>query len=173
MPPEWAPHGRCWMAWPCRPELWGERMAAARRAVAEVAQAIAEFEPVTMLARPELIAEASLQCGKGISVLPMAYDDSWTRDTGPTFVTARGGGLAGVDWRFNGYGGRSPAFERDDAVARAVRECLGDAQRYRAMSARAVETARQYSLERWRDTIGELLWDAWKEPLTSCPISRA
>src|SRR3712207_6369079 len=103
MPAEWAPHSRCWMAWPCRSDLWGDRLPAARKAYAEAAQAIAEFEPVTMLARPELVAEASLHCGQGIPVASMAYDDSWVRDTGPTFVTASGGGeggggrLAGVD----------------------------------------------------------------------------
>lgn len=47
------------------------------------------------------------------------------------------------------------------AVAKAVRECLSDAERYRAMSAQAVETAKQYSLERWRDAIGDLLRTAW------------
>jgi glycosyltransferase involved in cell wall biosynthesis len=44
-----------------------------------------------------------------------------------------------------------------EALAQAVSDCLSDAERYRAMSARALETARQYSLERWRDTIGEFL----------------
>ncbi len=133
MPAEWAPHSRCWMAWPCRSDLWGDRLPAVRKVFAEVAQAIAEFEPVTMLARPELIAEASLHVGgQGISVLPMAYDDSWTRDTAPTFVVDRDGGrLAGVDWRFNGWGERSPAWQQDAATARLVLERLG-APRYEA-----------------------------------------
>ena len=56
MPAEWHPHDRCWMAWPCREELWGERLEAAREAYAEVARAIAAFEPVTMIANPESIA---------------------------------------------------------------------------------------------------------------------
>jgi agmatine deiminase len=43
MLPEWAPHARCWMAWPARPEAWGERLAEARRTVAEIAKAIAHF----------------------------------------------------------------------------------------------------------------------------------
>jgi Glycosyl transferases group 1 len=47
------------------------------------------------------------------------------------------------------------------AVAAGVRECLRDARRYRAMSAAAIMTARQYSLERWRDTIGDLLRRSW------------
>jgi glycosyltransferase involved in cell wall biosynthesis len=48
-----------------------------------------------------------------------------------------------------------------EAVARAVRVCLGDQLRYRTMSERAVRTARDYSLERWRDTIGDLVRRAW------------
>ena len=120
MPAEWAPHSRCWMAWPCRPELWGERMAAARQAYAEVAKTIARYEPVTMIARPDLAAEASLHCGQGISVLPLDHDDSWTRDTAPTFVLDQAGTLAGVAWRYNGYGERAPAFDRDARLAEAI-----------------------------------------------------
>ena len=30
MPPEWAPHERTFMAWPCRRELWGGQLAAAK-----------------------------------------------------------------------------------------------------------------------------------------------
>jgi agmatine deiminase len=124
MPAEWAPHARCWMAWPCRSELWGDRMAAARQAYADVAKAIAEFEPVTMIARPELAAEASLQCGQGVSVLPLEHDDSWTRDTLPSFVRDAEGALAGIDWRFNGYGGRVPQFAQDAGLAEAICERL-------------------------------------------------
>ena len=97
MPAEWAPHARTWMVWPCRTELWGDRMDAARRTYAEVARALAQHEPVTMIARPELTAEASLQCGQGISVLPLDYD-----------------------WRFNGYGEAAPAYDRDAALAEAI-----------------------------------------------------
>ena len=120
MPPEWAPHERCWMAWPCRAEHWGDRLAAARQAYADVAKAIAEFEPVTMVARPELTAEASLQCGQGVSVLPLEHDDAWIRDTAPTFVRNAEGLLAGIDWRFNGYGQRSPEYASDAALAERI-----------------------------------------------------
>ena len=117
MPAEWVPHSRCWMAWPCRTELWGERMAAARKAYAGVAKTIAQYEPVTVIARPELAADASVHCGQGISVLPLEHDDAWLRDTAPTFVLDAGGNLAGIDWRFNGYGERAPAFDRDARLA--------------------------------------------------------
>ena len=132
MPPEWAPHGRCWLAWPARSDVWGaERLAAARQVCADVARAIADFEPVTVVARPQLTAEASLQLGQGISVAPMAHDECWMRDTGPTFLTDGGSRLAGVDWRFNGWGERSPAWEQDAGLARAVLERIG-APRYEA-----------------------------------------
>jgi glycosyltransferase involved in cell wall biosynthesis len=51
------------------------------------------------------------------------------------------------------------------AVANAVRRILADPKSYRSMSAKAIETARQYSLENWRDEIGRTLQDAWREPL--------
>jgi hypothetical protein len=53
------------------------------------------------------------------------------------------------------------------SLVRAVREIVSDPERYRSMSARAVETARQYSLEEWRDTIGGLLETTWARPLSS------
>ncbi len=120
MPPEWLPHDRCWMAWPCRTTLWGEHLQTARTAYAAVAKAVVEFEPVTMIARSDLAAEASLHCGAGVSVLALDQDDSWARDTAPTFVLGPEGALAGVDWRYDGYGGRSPDFERDARLAEAI-----------------------------------------------------
>ncbi|MDF1586877.1 agmatine deiminase family protein [Marinimicrococcus flavescens] len=125
MPAEWAAHSRCWMAWPCREELWGDRLEAARQAYADVAKAIARFEPVTMIARPELTASVSLLCGSGIAVLPMPQDDSWTRDTGPSFLLGSDGARAGVDWRFNGWGDVYEDYAQDRQMARRVLEHLG------------------------------------------------
>ena len=117
MPAEWVPHRRCWMAWPCREELWGDRLDAAHAAYADVARAVAAFEPVTMICRPADVTEASLACGPGIEVMSVDIDDSWVRDTGPTFLVDQIGGLAGVDWRFNGWGGRYWPFDNEDALA--------------------------------------------------------
>lgn len=124
MPAEWAPHSRCWMAWPCREALWDDGLEAARDAYAEVAKAIAEFEPVTMIANPEHLAEASLRFASGVSCLPMALDDSWMRDIGPSFLTDGKGGLAGVDWRFNAWGEKYEVYDQDAAVAANVLEHL-------------------------------------------------
>jgi agmatine deiminase len=124
MPPEWARHERCWMAWPSRPDRWGERLAAAQQACAELARTIMEFEPVTMIARPELTADASLRCGPGISVLPLEYDEGWIRDFAPTFVLAPDGRLAGVDWQPGGADPVAPERGADLRVAETICERL-------------------------------------------------
>ena len=48
-----------------------------------------------------------------------------------------------------------------EAVARGIQQALTDPNRYHAMSRNAVETARRYSLESWRDTIGGYLSAVW------------
>lgn len=122
MPAEWGPHKRCWMAWPCRERTWGDDFEAAREAYARVAREIAAFEPVVMACPSEDVAEASLACGSGIEVLPLSIDDSWVRDTGPSFVVAAGGRLAGVDWRYNAWGEIYQPYEQDAALARRLCE---------------------------------------------------
>ncbi len=48
-----------------------------------------------------------------------------------------------------------------DLLAKAVTEIYSDEAKYHQMSIKAVETAQQYSLEKWRDSIGESLRRAW------------
>lgn len=113
------------MAWPCREELWGDHLEAARAVVSEIATAIARFEPVTMIARPDLTASASLHSGAGVSVLPMSQDDSWTRDTGPSFLIGLNGARAGVAWRFNGWGEAYENYAQDAQMAKRILEHVG------------------------------------------------
>ncbi|TAG07649.1 MAG: agmatine deiminase family protein [Verrucomicrobia bacterium] len=103
MPAEWETHAACWMAWPSRNDTITE-ISALKRATAEVAAAIARFEPVKMLAAPELMMEAAAICGPGVEVIPQKSVDAWVRDSGPTYVVDKNGGLAGIDWMFNGWG---------------------------------------------------------------------
>ena len=131
MPAEWAPHDRCWMAWPCREELWEEGLAAARNAYAEVAKAIAGFEPVIMLVNDGDVAEAARRCGASVSCQAMPLDDSWMRDSGPSFIIDGRGGLAGVDWRFNAWGDKFLPYDRDALVAERLLERLS-VRRYAA-----------------------------------------
>jgi agmatine deiminase len=125
MPAEWAPHARCWMGWPCRADLWGEGLKAARDAYAAVASAIAAFEPVTMLANAAELDAARDRCGESVACQAMPLDDSWLRDSGPTFVIDGRGGLAGVDWWFNAWGEKFLPYDQDALIAERLLGQLG------------------------------------------------
>lgn len=122
MPAEWQPHTRCWMAWPCNADIWPNGMDSARRNFAAVVRAILDFEPVTLLVRPADRAFAEQLCGSQVTYWEYPVDDSWMRDFGPSFVTDGNGALAGVNWRFNGWGKYRHA--NDQHVARHVLEQL-------------------------------------------------
>ena len=124
MPAEWANHARCWMAWPVRAETWGEHLDAAQQAAAEIANTVAQFEPVSMVVKPKNVAEVSLLTGQGVSQMSIQHDDCWIRDMGPVFVVDGDNEVAGVDWQWNGWGHRYADFERDAAVATAILENL-------------------------------------------------
>src|ERR1700722_420593 len=102
MPPETAPHDRTLISWPCRRELWGATLDEAKQEYAAVANAVAAFEPVTLVARdaPD-VAEAGRATGDGVDVIETPLDDSWVRDNGPMFVTGGPSGRLGVHFGFN------------------------------------------------------------------------
>ena len=125
MPAESAPHERTLMCWPARRELWQERFGDAQTDYAGIANAIAAFEPVLMIADPSGAAEARRRCGEGIEVLEIPIDDSWARDSGPIFVTADGR-RAGVDFDFNAWGEKFTPYDSDAAIAERVLSHLGE-----------------------------------------------
>ncbi len=123
MPAEWHPHAGCWMAWPCHYETWAPiGLEKARLAFAKVAHAIAQFEPVTFVVNPEDMDEARAILGEKIRIHPLPIDDSWTRDTGPTFLINAQGNLAGVDWIHNAWGGNYEPCDLDNQIAKAIIE---------------------------------------------------
>lgn len=124
MPPEWSRHARTFMEWPVKEALWPEPFTEILPVFAGIVKQIAAFEPVTLIVRPELAAQAAAFCGASfcgpdIEILPINHNDSWMRDNGPTFVVNREGALAGINWIFNGWGGKFPA-EDDNRVASKV-----------------------------------------------------
>lgn len=135
MPAEWSPHAGCLMLFPYRPDNWRENAVPAQLAFAQVAQAISRFEPVTVGVSAPLRSLAESLLGPNVRIVNLEADDAWMRDVGPTFVVDSHGGLRGVDWIFNAWGGHVgglyPSWERDDGVAAAVCADL-DVPRYRA-----------------------------------------
>ena len=119
-PGEFEPHAKTWMAWPHRKDLYGATLPAMQRAYADVAKAIAQFEPVSMVAHPDHTKSARAQLGADIEIVALPIDDCWIRDSGPTFLKREDGGLSGVSWRFNAWGRKHEPFDADDALAGRV-----------------------------------------------------
>jgi len=135
MPAEFEPHAGCWMAWPERPDNWRSGAKPAQEAYAAVAEAINVFEPVTMAVSDAQYEHCRAVLHPSIRTVEVSTDDAWMRDMGPTFVVDGSGGLRGVDWRFNAWGGLDGGlyfpWDRDERAARKVLEVEGCA-RYRA-----------------------------------------
>lgn len=129
MPEETHPHTRTYMAWPTR-RVWKSYTSAVRQDIAGIARAVAEFEPVTLLANERNVAAARRACGSGVEVVSTPVDDLWMRDTGPAFVLGGPDGLAGVDLNFNGWGDKQ-THTRDARVAREILKQQG-VRRYAA-----------------------------------------
>jgi agmatine deiminase len=125
MPAEWAPHARTWMAFPPPNDTFGAEgsadLARARRVWSSVADTIARYEPVTLLAGRGQVDIARAHVRPGVTVVELPIDDAWLRDSGPTFVLEADGTLGAVDWIFNGWGAQDwAAWEHDGQVAAAV-----------------------------------------------------
>jgi agmatine deiminase len=116
------------MGWPCRADLWGETMDQARADYAAVANAVAAFEPVTMIANAGRdAADARAACAAGVEIVGLGLDDSWLRDCGPIYVVDDdGASRTAVHFGFNAWGEKFPPWDRDAAVGRLIAEHLGD-----------------------------------------------
>lgn len=135
MPGEHEPQEAIWMAWPERTDNWRFGGKPAQSTFVEVAKAISQTTPVTMIVSAEQFENARCLLPTDIRLVEMSTDDSWTRDTGPSYVVNDQGERRGVDWHFNAWGGLVDGlyfpWDKDDAVAQKVCEILGD-DSYRA-----------------------------------------
>ncbi len=129
MPGEFEPHAGCCMIWPERPDNWRLGGKPAQAAFAAVAEAIARFEPVSVCVSAAQYENARARLSDAIRVVEMSSDDAWVRDTGPTFVVDDQGGVRGVDWGFNAWGGFDGGlyfpWQRDAQVAGKILELEG------------------------------------------------
>lgn len=111
IPAEWEPHECCWMAWAVHREWDGATANKIKRNLSKVAQTVARYEPVRMLAPRGLqLREARREFAgcRNVTVIEAPVDDFWMRDIMPTFAL-RGQGavqeVVAIDWNFNGWGG--------------------------------------------------------------------
>jgi len=137
MPAEWEKHQACLILYPHNPSTFREDCIPAQEQVLSVAQAIATNgnEDVILFCKNQEIADLLREKLKRndasksrILVAVCPSDDTWARDTGPTFVVSNDGSLTGVDWNFNAYGGKKEGCywpcDLDKQVASAMCEFL-------------------------------------------------
>ncbi|MET3923398.1 agmatine deiminase family protein [Arthrobacter sp. UYEF20] len=124
MPAETAPQERIWMAFPTGGYTLGETAEeahAARSVWAAVANAVVDFEPVTVIVNPDDVDIAGRYLRPGVEVLTAELNDAWMRDIGPSFVLDGNGTLGAVDWVFNGWGAQEWAsWDKDAKIAAEV-----------------------------------------------------
>ena len=126
MPAEFYSHSGTWMLWPQRPDNWRLGAKPAHKAFVAVATAIAQFEPVTMGVNHDQFNNARQMLPLHIRVVEISNNDAWMRDCGPTFVIDGKGGVRGIDWIFNAWGGLYNGlyfpWDLDEGVAQKVFE---------------------------------------------------
>ncbi len=105
MPGEFEKHAGTYIIWPQRPDNWRNGGKPAQKVFAEVANLISKYEPMTVLVNQDQYVNARNMLGPKVRVIEMSNNDSWVRDSGPSFVVNDKGTVRGVDWGFNAYGG--------------------------------------------------------------------
>lgn len=134
MPAEWAPHRATWLSWPHNKDTWPTLLERVRDIWIQMICALAPHERVYVLVNDAADGQQLMtrlkDAGasvKNIELLTIPTVDVWMRDYGPTFITraSHDRPLACNDWIFNGWGGKYPAYEEDDRVARALAPLLG------------------------------------------------
>ena len=119
MPDESQSHRRTWMAFGASEQIWEDLLPFIRSNLALVARTISEYEPVSMLVRPEEHHIAARMCGEQVHLVDAPLDDLWLRDSGPTSVVNQAGQPGGVDMNVNGWGNKQEC-ENDTELPRFV-----------------------------------------------------
>ena len=116
MPGEFEPHQGTWILWPVRPDNWRYGANPAQQTFVKVAEAISQFEPVTVGVSAGQFNNARQMLPPQVRVVEMSNNDSWIRDCGPTFVTNGQVVRAIVVLRDGGAGSPELARELQDHV---------------------------------------------------------
>lgn len=128
MPGEFEKHRGCWILWPERTDNWRLGAKPAQKAFSRVAETISKFETVTVGVSRQQFKHARAVLSSKIRVVEVSSNDSWVRDTGPSFVK-RNQKIRAIDWKFNSYGGLKDGayfpWDQDELIAGKIAEIEG------------------------------------------------
>lgn len=125
LPAEWEAQSAVLLAWPHAETDWAERLAEVETTYTALIAAITRFQPAIVCvadaavqARAEqLLRAAGADFGR-IRFVPIEYDDTWLRDSGP-ITLSDGKHFQLTDFRFTGWGGKFEA-SRDDLLVQGL-----------------------------------------------------
>ena len=125
VPPEDARHEATLMMWPNSRAVYDDAafLRLTQRTIARIANAIAGFEPVILLAHAALHDEIRPQVSQNVTLWDIPTEDLWCRDAGPLFAI-RGAERVVSHIQFNGWG-EEQVNRHDSRIAQAVAERLG------------------------------------------------
>lgn len=128
-PAEWEPQAATWISWPHNRSTWPGYFEPVPKVFAKFIGELSRVQAVEVLAGPPDVSPTAYEALgdlSNVTIHAVPTNDVWIRDYGPTFVKRTSdGALVGVNWHFNAWGGKYPAFERDAAAATAICRLTG------------------------------------------------
>jgi agmatine deiminase len=133
MPAEWEPQEAIWLTWPHNELTWPDGMLAdVERTYVNIIRSLHTGQKIKLLvkdsgseARIRLMLDREGIALSQIVFVPVAAEDSWIRDYGPTFViNPQQRQLAMVKWRFNAWGDKYDDLIGDDRIPRELNKTL-------------------------------------------------
>ncbi len=133
MPAEWEPQEAVWLTWPHNELTWPDGMLAeVERTYVEIIRALHTGQTIKLLVNNfererkirNLLSHEGIVLNP-IAFIPIASEDSWIRDYGPTFVAnCDSRQLAMVKWTFNAWGNKYDDLLPDDRIPREINRTL-------------------------------------------------
>ena len=118
-------HARTFVSWPCRQELWGDFLNEAENEYAAVIEAIAGFEPVTVIVPPGAVPRLPVGTAFPVDVAELPIDDSWVRDNGRISRRGRTRWRGRRAVRLQRLGGKFAPFADDALLPARLAQLLG------------------------------------------------
>ncbi|MEP2979159.1 MAG: agmatine deiminase family protein [Lentilitoribacter sp.] len=125
VPPEETAHELTFMQWPVSKIVHPDRyfLDDLQETIADIANAISEFEPVILLMGAEYKARAQKLLSSNVEIWDIPTEDLWARDSGPLFAL-QNNELVISHIQFNGWGDKQ-IHENDGNIVRNVADRLG------------------------------------------------
>ncbi|MEN8905126.1 MAG: agmatine deiminase family protein [Clostridiales bacterium] len=123
VPAEWDKHKFTLMAWPVVEADWPGSINEIYDVFSDTVRKILKFEHVKIIVKPHLIDQCKNYCGQKVDFITIENDDSWIRDSGPVMLKNDNKKTAGLNWKFNAWGGKYP-YEKDNLISPKVMNLL-------------------------------------------------